>query len=272
MHGSPQTTSLSRWAHWRSWIVRPSLLVGAASIIGGLVLWELSVVIWDLNPLIVAPPSEIFEALRRSIEQGDFGEHVWFSLKIFLAGYIGAAVGGVTIGLLVGQFRYVRYVFEPWLLALYATPNIALAPLFIVWLGFGFTAKAAVVGFVAVFPVIINTIAGVDGLQPEWHDVARSFRAGPAERFRKVNLLGAAPYIFVGLRLAIGRGLVGLVIADFFGAQRGLGFFILQAAQRFRTADIFVGTFTIAAMGVVLTGVLGLIERVTCPWRPARER
>lgn len=246
---------------------RPSLWVGLASVIVGLALWEAATVVFGVNPLVVAPPSEIAKAFADLYASGDLLVDFTTSFRQFAAGFLIAGILGVVVGLLMGQFRFFRYSAEPWVLALYATPSIGLAPLLIIWLGFGFAAKAFIVALMAFFPVAINTLAGVEGLAREWRDVAVSYKADAAEQFMKVALPGALPYIFAGLRLAIGRGLVGIVVADFFGAQQGLGFLILQGAQRFRTADVFVGTIVLAALGVVLTVLIKYVERLTCPWR-----
>jgi NitT/TauT family transport system permease protein len=236
-------------------------------VVVGLLLWEAATVIFGVNPLVVAPPSEIANAFGVLYQSGDLIVHFTTSLRQFAAGFVIAGLLGVVVGLLMGQFRYFRYTAEPWVLALYATPSIGLAPLLIIWLGFGFAAKAFIVALVAFFPVVINTLAGVEGLAREWRDVAVAYKADASERFLKMALPGALPYIFAGLRLAIGRGLVGIVVADFFGAQQGLGFLILQGAQRFRTADVFVGTIVLAVLGVVLTLLIMYVERLICPWR-----
>ncbi|WP_326835012.1 ABC transporter permease [Amycolatopsis rhabdoformis] len=237
------------------------------SVLGGLALWEAVVRLSGVSSLILPAPSKIVGAFGELAESGDLWLDLNTSLRQFGAGFAIAGALGVVFGLVMGQARYVRYASEPWVLALYATPSIGLAPLFIIWLGFGFPAKAFIVALMAFFPVVINTLSGVESLAREWTDVATSFKAGPVERFRKVAFPGALPAIFTGLRLAVGRGLVGIVVADFFGAQQGLGFLILQGAQRFRTTDVFVGTILLAALGVILTALLRLVERRTCPWR-----
>ncbi|MFF4837016.1 ABC transporter permease [Streptomyces sp. NPDC001315] len=246
---------------------RAGFWIGWISIVGGIALWQGATVVFHVNPLVLASPVQIGRALGDLMSTGELAGHVTTSLRQFGAGFAVAGVLGVVVGLLMGQFRYVRYATEPWVLALYATPSIGLAPLFIIWLGFGFGAKAFIVVLMAFFPVAINTLSGVESLAREWNDVASSFKAGWLERFLKVALPGALPFIFTGLRLAVGRGLVGIVVADFFGAQKGLGFLILQGAQQFRTADVFVGTILLAALGVVLTTFLRFVERMTCPWR-----
>ncbi|MFI9834515.1 ABC transporter permease [Streptomyces sp. NPDC051913] len=246
---------------------RAGFWVGSASVLGGLLLWEAATRVFEVNPLVLASPTQIAHAFAEMSSGGELTGHLTTSLRQFAAGFVIAGVLGVLAGLLMGQFRYVRYATEPWVLALYATPSIGLAPLFIIWLGFGFAAKAFIVVLMAFFPVAINTLSGVESLAREWKDVAASYKANAFERFVKVALPGALPYIFTGLRLAVGRGLVGIVVADFFGAQKGLGFLILQGAQQFRTADVFVGTILLAALGVVLTAFLRTVERKACPWR-----
>lgn len=245
----------------------PQVIGGAASIIAGILIWELAVTIADLNPLIVSPPSAVIERALVLWEGGELSRHVSVSARQFVAGYATAAAIGISVGLLIGQFRPVRWSLEPWIVALYATPSIALAPLFIVWLGFGFTAKAFIIALSAFFPIVMNTIAGVDELHESWTDVADAFGAGRFERFYKVSLPGSMPYIFAGLRLGVGRGLVGIVVADFFGAQAGIGFLILRAAQTFRTPEIFVGTLLLAVFGVLLTGGLRALEAALSPWK-----
>jgi NitT/TauT family transport system permease protein len=241
--------------------------VGISSILGGLLVWQAATVIFGVNPLVLSPPSQIARAFVDLAASGALAADFTTSLRQFAAGFFIASLLGVVVGLLMGQFRYFRYAGEPWVLALYATPSIGLAPLLIIWLGFGFTAKAFIVALMAFFPVAINTLAGVESLAQEWRDVAASYQASGPELFLKMALPGSLPYIFAGLRLAVGRGLVGIVVADFFGAQQGLGFLILQGAQRFRTADVFVGTIVLAALGVALTLLIRFVERKICPWR-----
>lgn len=246
---------------------RAALWLGATSIICGLLVWQLATVVVDVNELVLPAPTQIADAFAAMWAEGLLLTHITTSLKQFMVGFVLASAVGIVAGLLMGQSRTFRHVSEPWVLALYATPSIGLAPLFIIWLGFGFTAKAFIVALMVFFPVAINTLAGVEAMAREWRDVAASFKADRRESFVKVALPGALPYIFAGLRLGVGRGLVGIVVADFFGAQEGLGFLILQGAQRFRTADVFVGTLVLAALGVILTGLITYSERKICPWR-----
>jgi NitT/TauT family transport system permease protein len=245
----------------------PSFWISVMSIVGGLLIWEAAVPLFDLNKLIIAQPSAIYQGFDDLIGSGELWRHFKSSMTIFAVGFSFAVVVGVGLGLAIGQFRIVRRLFDPWISAFYATPNIALAPLFIIWLGYGFNAKVTTVAFIATFPIVINTSAGVDSVLTEWTDVGSAFKVNRRERFFKINLPGALPFIFLGLRLGVGRGLVGIVVADLFGSQEGLGFLIFQSAQSFRTPNVFVGTFTLAIVGVALSAVFRVAERIATPYR-----
>jgi NitT/TauT family transport system permease protein len=247
-----------------------SFRYGVVAILGGLLLWEGAVWFWNIEELLLPAPSAVGQAYKELWQEGIIRHHIWVSVKQLAAGYSIAVIIGVTLGLLIGQFRFVRSAFEPWVTALYTMPNIALAPLFIVWLGFDFRSKAVVIAFVAVFPITINTIGGVDNLRTEWKEVSDAFHANAWEKFFKVTAPGALPSIFTGLRLGVGRGVVAIVLADYFGANAGLGFFILRSAQNFRTEQLFVGIITLSAFGIGLTAALKAVEAMVSPWRKSK--
>lgn len=240
---------------------------GILSLVIGLLLWEGSVHLFNVNPLLVSPPSVVGQRFWELLAAGELIHDIRVSAVQFSIGYFVCAALAIPLGLLMGLQRLVRDVLNPWVIALYATPSIALAPLFIIWLGFGISAKAFIVALVAFFPIVINTMAGVDSLPSEYRDVAEAFKANRFEQFAKVLFPGSMPFIFAGLRLAVGRGLVGLVVGDLFGSQAGLGHLILQASQTFNTADVFVGAIVLALSGVMLTAVVTWLELRLSPWR-----
>ena len=246
-------------------------LRGAASVIVGLLLWEAFTLVFGLNPLLVSPPSAIYGALVQLGASGDLWKHVSLSLTQFLYGFIACAAISIPFGLALGMSRTLKDIFNPWISALYATPSIALAPVLILWLGFGITAKAAIVGFVAFFPIVINTMAGVESLPEQYGDVADAFGANAGERFRHVLLPGSLPFIFAGLRLAVGRGLVGLVIGDLFGSNAGLGYLILHAAELLNTPMLFAAVVMLALLAITLMGTITAIESKLTPWRWREE-
>lgn len=246
-------------------------LWGLGSVVGGLLLWETLVRGLDASTLLIAPPSAILERLVEMARDGELWEHSSVSAKQFFLGYVGCALIAVPLGLLMGSVKALRRVLEPWISALYATPSIALAPLFIIWLGFGISSKAAIVALVAFFPIVINTIAGVDSLERHYFDVGYAFSANRRELFVKVLLPGCVPWVFTGLRLASARGLVGLVAADLFGARAGLGYLILISAQRFDTTTLFAATTVLAVSGVLINTGLVRLEHYVSPWRRSMQ-
>jgi NitT/TauT family transport system permease protein len=161
----------------------------------------------------------------------------------------------------------VRDFIDPWVSMLYSTPIIALGPLFILWFGIGVSSKVAVIFIVAVFPVLINTYSGLATTDPNLIEVARSFGSTPAQIFTKVRFPAALPFVVAGLRLGVARGLVGVVVAELFGAKEGLGWLIMISAQTFDTAGLFAGVFILAASGVFTVEIIKWVERRLAPWR-----
>lgn len=237
------------------------------SVVGVLVLWEVVVRVLKPSTVIIVPPTEIAKAFWRLAESGELWRHFSVSMWQFILGYLLAIALAIPLGLWMGASRRAHDYGDPWLVALYATPNVALAPLFVIWLGFGTSAHVAIIALVAFFPVIINTIDGVHAVERDLREVGIAFRANKREVFSRIDLPGAMPYIFTGLRLALARALVGIVVADLFGAQAGLGFLILTSSQLFATADVFVGVVVLAALGIALTWALRFMQKKLTPWQ-----
>lgn len=246
---------------------RRSLVRGFISVAIVLAAWEAAVRIFEPSTVIIVAPSALPPAFWALAETGELWTHFRVSMKQFLLGYVLASALAIPLGLWMGASRRAHDYGDPWLTALYATPNVALAPLFIIWLGFGDTSHIAIIALVAFFPVIINTIDGVHAVERDLREVGIAFRANKREVFALVDLPGAMPYIFTGLRLAMARALVGIVVADLFGAQAGLGYLILTSAQLFATADVFVGVLILAALGVGLTWMLRALQKKLTPWQ-----
>lgn len=248
---------------------RRSIIRGSISVVVVFAAWQAAIWILNPSPIIIVGPDEIVRAFGKLGANGTLWSDFETSMKQFVIGYaIGALVLAVPIGLLMGSSRRARDYGDPWLTALYATPTIALAPLFIVWLGFGLSAHVAVVALIAFFPAAINAMDGISQVDEDLRDLAKAYRASSMERFWRVDLPGALPYIFTGLRQALARGLVGVVVADLFGASKGLGYLILTSAQTFSTGDLFVGVIVLAALGVLFTVVLRAVQKRLMPWAP----
>lgn len=246
--------------------LRPSLFVGTLSVLGGLMLWELiSRFIVD-NALFLAAPSQIAVAVYHLAVTGELWKHIKISAAEFALGYVIASVLGIALGLAMASGDTMKRALQPWVSGLYATPTIALGPLFILWLGIGIWSKVLVVIFLVLFPVAINTEAGLRTTSERLIEMLRSFGATQRQIFFKVSLPSAVPFILAGLKLGIGRGLIGVVVAELFGSRAGLGRLISQSNDAFNMPELFAGVVVLAVAGIVMTAGFGWLEKRLVPW------
>jgi NitT/TauT family transport system permease protein len=246
--------------------VRRNHLAGLVSIATGLVLWELLSRLVVANPLFLAAPSQIVGAIVSLTATGELARHIGMSGLEFVIGYAIASVLGIALGLAMASSALTKQVAQPWISGLYATPTIALAPLFILWFGIGISSKVLVVVLLVLFPVTINTEAGLRTTSPRLIEMLRSFGATPRQIFLKVSLPSATPFILAGLKLGIGRGLIAVVVAELFGSRAGLGRLISQSADAFNMPELFAGVVVLAAAGIAMTAGFGWLERRLVPW------
>jgi NitT/TauT family transport system permease protein len=218
-------------------------------------------------PLILAPISDIWIKFLQLAATGELMRHVLVSLNEFFVGFAIAAVLGILLGIAIASSETVKDFVDPWVSAIYATPTVALAPLFIFMFGIDAPSKMAVVFLLAIFPVVINTATGIRSTDQVYIEAARSFSASRAQIFTKVLIPSALPFIVAGLRLGIGRGLVCVVVGEFIGARAGLGYLIFRSSQAFQIDAMWAGVFLLAGTGVVAVIVLQKIERRMAPWR-----
>src|SRR6516165_2861802 len=189
------------------------------------------------------------------------------SLRPFLLGYGLAIVVGIPIGLVIGRFRAVEAAIGIYITAGYAMPLVALVPLLVLWLGLGFAVKVAVVFLMSVFPICINTWLGVTAVPKTLIEVGKSFVAPDAVILRRIILPATLPYIMAGIRLAVGRAVVAMVIAEFFTSISGLGAVIITSANNFDTATMFVPIVILMVMAIGLNYLIGAVERWVAPWQ-----
>lgn len=219
-----------------------------------------------VNPVLLSSPSAIAVAFVRMVADGTLPQAVGESLVVLGMGSLLGVAFGLCIGLAAGRNRVLAALIELPLNALYATPSVALIPVIVVWFGFGPTAKTVVVTLFVLFPVLINTMRGVQEVDRELVEVARSFCSGERRMWFDLILPSALPYVVTGLRLAIGRALIGVIVAEFFTAFAGLGNLIVTNANGFHTDRTFVPILVIAVFGVVLTALLEYVERRIVRW------
>ena len=246
--------------------LRQNHLAGIVSVLGGLLFWELVSRLLVANALFLAAPSQIVYAIYQLTLTGELGRHIYISSIEFVIGYVIAAVIGIALGFGMASNARFKQAMQPWISGFYATPTIALAPLFILWLGIGIWSKVLVVIFLVLFPVTINTEAGLRTTSERLIEMLKSFGASRSQIFFKVSLPSALPFILAGLKLGIGRGLIGVVVAELFGSRAGLGRLISQSADAFNMPELFAGVIVLAVAGIAMTAGFGWLEKQLVPW------
>lgn len=258
---------------------RPLFSIGAIIIF--IAVWEwvgTNCFVWDMidkdcksAPLFVSSPSKIVLAF---IKYGNSPE-IWDDLSVsgqeFGLGFIFAIAIGIPFGLLMGWYRKINHSFESFISAGNATPRVALTPLLIIWLGIGIWSKVALVFLGGIFPIILNTQAGVHALDETLLRAARSFGANDRQIFRTIALPGSVPFILSGIRVGLGRALVGIVVGELSGSVAGIGHMIAFASAMFQTDKMFVGVLILTVFGVGLTYGFNRLEHNFDAWRPKRN-
>jgi len=243
----------------------PSWVITVASLVVLLGAWEIFG--RDVNPVFGSYPSAIAEAGWQLARTGKLWAALSDSLRPFLLGYGLAILIGVPIGLVTGRFRTVEAAIGIYITAGYAMPLVALVPLLVLWLGLGFAVKVAVIFLMSVFPICINTWVGVTAVPKTLIEVGKSFVAPDSVILRRIVLPATLPYIMAGIRLAVGRAVVAMVIAEFFTSISGLGAIIITSANNFDTATMFVPIVILMVMAIGLTYLIGAVERWVAPWQ-----
>jgi ABC-type nitrate/sulfonate/bicarbonate transport system permease component len=235
------------------------------SLAAGLLLWEVAG--HYTSPAFLVPLSETLARLWELMADGRLWTQFLDSAALFISGMALALVIGIPAGLLLARVRALRIGIEPYIMILYATPMVALIPFILSLMGFGFGPKVLVVFLFAVFPILYNTVEGARSIKPELIEVARSFRSGEWALWREVMLPYTLPFTMTGVRQAIGRGLVGMVAAEFFLSSTGLSQVIMVASQNFDTGSVYGMIMIIGLIGVGLTRLGQSIENRFARWR-----
>src|SRR5437773_11559953 len=257
----PMAAHSSRWRRLRpgDWAVR----LGAIALILGV--WEFFGP--TLNKLILRPPSDIFRAFFELVANGELAEAMSQSFRELFGGLAVALVVGLVIGIASGRWRFVYNAIDPLVSALYSVPSVALVPLIAVaFKSIGDPPRIATVALFAIFPILINTQQGVRTVDRQLLEVARAFNTSERRPWTDLMVPAAVPYALAGVRLGIGRGLIGMVVAEFFVGLVGLGYLIISYENVFRVDRMFVPVIVVAAMGIFLMGFVQWIEGRVAPW------
>lgn len=245
-----------------------SNLLKAGSILGGLTLWHVLAVYVVKDPtFLVSPVVVVRTAYDMLFVTGELYPHLFASSWIFFCGFGLAILAGVPLGFVMALSPAVRDYVNPWMTTLYSTPRIAFAPILLLWFGIGGGAKVAIVFLGCLFPILINSYYGMRVVNREYVDLARSFRLKPWALFLKILLPASVPFILAGIRLAIGRGLTSVAIAEWFGATEGLGYLVFFAGQTLNIPTLFVGVAAFAVLGILGFELIRRVEIYATPWR-----
>ncbi|MGE3993753.1 ABC transporter permease [Pseudorhodoplanes sp.] len=254
--------SRSPWLSERVWI-------GTLSVITGLVVWELIARAGLVSPIMLSSPSAIVIAAERLIESGELEKHLLISAREFAVGLLLSIVIGLPTAIIAGWYQRAGWLLQPLIAALYACPTVALFPLIIIFVGVGFWDKVLLITISGFLQIFVATTTGIRATDHRWVRVGRSFNASQMKIFRSIVIPNAAPYILLGLRLAVGRCVVNVVVAELLAAEGGLGYMIAYYGNTFRIAEVFVALAVVVITGVILNQVLLMFEQYAGRWRQA---
>jgi NitT/TauT family transport system permease protein len=249
----------------RSGGTRRALALRVGSVLITLVAWEFYG--RSINPIFLSYPTAIAEAVPQLFGSGELPRAIAQSSQALVAGFLLAVVLGTLIGLAMGRYRTVDYLLDVQVNALYSTPTVVLVPLIILWFGLDVESKIVVIFLSVVFPMIVNTYAGVRNVGRNLIQIVQAEGATELQIFTKIIVPAAIPFIMTGIRLAVGRAVVGMVVAEFFTAINGLGGVIIAYSNAFATAKVFVAIAVLVILGVGLTEAARWLEHRVAPWK-----
>lgn len=269
----PSAARPSRLGARTPWLtpVRKRRLISVALMIALLSAWEGAAYAFNISTLMFASPSSIAMALKQGFASGLYWQHIGITLFEMLAGLCIGAVCGFTIGVVISEFEQAGKILFPYLVSIQSLPKVAIAPVIIMWFGFGIESKLVVVALITFFPVLINTLSGLSIVDEQRIDLMRVLLADRWQTFLYVRLPSAAPTIFAGLNVAVVLALTGAIVAEFVGAQRGLGVLLMQSQTNLDTAGMFAVLVLLACIGLAANLSVRRLERTVLYWTKRRD-
>lgn len=240
-----------------------------ASFAGLLLVWEGATRLFGVKPYILPAPSAVLTMLWA--KSATIGAAAWYTAQPMLIGFALAVVIGVTLALAFAVSRLFEQIVYPQIVFLQIIPKIAIAPLFMIWFGYGLTSKVLVVFLLSFFPVVVSAVQAFRSVEADILDLARVTGAGPARMFWKVQVPHALPTLFTGVKVAAALAATAAVVAEFVSSDRGLGYLLVDYTNRFETAGVFAAILVLSLMGLALYGAVEWIERVSIPWHVSQR-
>jgi NitT/TauT family transport system permease protein len=233
------------------------------AIIGG---WEALIYVFDISPLLVPSPHSIFFSLVEGLATNAYTFHVWITFYETISGFVLGAVPGLALGALIAQSQLAERTLYPYIVAFQTIPKVAVAPIFVIWFGYGVASKIVITATVAFFPVLANTVVGLRAVPSDQVELLISMTASKWQIFRRIRLPNALPYIFVGLDVSIILSVIGAIVGEFVGAKSGLGYLILQRTFNMDMAGMFAILVLLSLMGIGLHWGVQLARRRVIFW------
>ncbi len=252
-------------------VIKKEVSRGLYSVLGGLLLWEILTRLFLENELLIPPPSSVLRMLWKLGSSGALNEHFLTTLLEFAYGFTFACAFGVILGYFMGMYSWVDEVLDPWIATLYSVPVIAFVPLIIIWFGIGMFSKIVVVFKLTTVAIALNTAAGIKAIEPAWLEVAKSLRLTPWQTTYKIRMPATLPYIITGMRLGVGRALLGVVVAELMAANAGLGYLLRDASETWDSPKLFVTVVLLALLGMISFFLIKKAEQRLAPWRETAE-
>ena len=231
---------------------------------GLIVIWIAAVWIFPIPSYILPSPREVIEAAFRS--EIAWGQHIWITTLEIIGGFLLSAVAGVLLGVVIAWSVIAERTLVPFLVFVNTLPKVAVAPLFLLWLGYGVFPNMVIAALIGFFPVVINTAVGLSQSPEEMLDLGRIFGASKARIFRKIRLPGALPYILSALKVSATTAVIGAIVGEFIASQRGLGYVIINAQMTLNTPVAFVALIWISIIGLAAYGAVSIGGRWLAPW------
>ncbi|MDQ3695731.1 MAG: ABC transporter permease [Chloroflexota bacterium] len=246
-------------------LLSPTFLLPAAALVVFLIAWELFS--RQVDPILFPSPLSVLLAYGPLISSGDLPTAFLTTMQTLTVGFLLSAAVGIGGGILIGRIPLVWAVLDPYIEAIYATPRVVITPLVVVWFGVGDVGRLFLVFIGTFIPILINTAIGVRNARPDLIEVGRSFGASEPELVRHVILPGSIPYVIAGLRIGIGRALIGVVIAEIFLDLTGLGGLIQTDVSYFRVARMIAVVLVLAMIGTILMAAMSKLESKFSAWK-----
>jgi ABC-type nitrate/sulfonate/bicarbonate transport system permease component len=242
-----------------------AVLAPASLLVAFFLCWEAAVHVFDVSAFILPPPSKVFESLW--VDRALLAPEMWVTLQEILLGFALAFTVAMTLGFVLSHSVVLNRTLYPLLVASQTIPVLAIAPVLLIWFGYGMLPKVIVTALIAFFPLTVNTVTGFGSVDPEMRTLFRAYRGGRWQTFRKLTLPWAMPYIMAGVKISITLSVIGATVGEWIGADAGLGFVIVQSGSQLLTPRLFAALTLLSWMGIALFVLAVLLERLLIPWK-----